>query len=1402
MYKRGCMIFIYCSLVSVLFGRSVQSFENRTDRVSEPVISAKALCASLHCGRGQECLHRKFWCTNPPCPSMFYCSSTRREAQKGPTSCESVRCSTGYICLVKARKCYWDQRCRVQIARCVSKLEYEEDPASCVDIRCPAGRQCILKESPCAQPPCKLVRNCEQKKDVQMWHTRCRKLECPSEYECFVRRPPENCSSTETCAYTSDCMTANVHEFSPHQNCPGWVCPRHQTCVSTVPKSCDTKAGIDNCQAKRTCRGLFSANDATSSSSPNLISSTPATIAKAVSGPSNTTELPAPETTKATKRNRTRQYGARKGSPRNTWRDRALITTTINPFSSNNLNAVEKVRYNDSNSNYHRQSQRPLYPVNRLTSPADNPALASAWNQTDCRRNNSVQFETWKSRRAPIYQTPIYVRSIVSGNSPGGGKFFVREEPSGPSVTEWLDHLRLKTGVDAIDVWAKRAEENRGYKEFNEWLASVENALGPVQFETWFAEIQKLASEYLAFQRWLANQRRTSSGSGNKTNGGEAPGNPEPSTPQDENLGQKSKSEGPSEISGAANQTSLRSHEIPPTPGTEAEEGRIEDQRQITDPEKHFGNLNKSQRVPYPQLRPGSSVENSTEPDATTNALTIPTPEVTTLPQRGDEAKANDISQSGRRTDLRPNNRDTSDPAREKDETRPENESIDRTVQGEKPQRNFGFENPENGTLTGSGKNNSTRYRQKNVGTQTTGDESTDSSVEQRKNIPKEKSPNADTPDKRDKNVLKESVAPHRHDSGTDVEKKVPLNRNATTESIPGDAEHETRPDSVKVNDGDEFSSIQTTFAPGNFASPFGALFEKNGDSVAKRPSEPSTERSPTRQKDRGGPGKDSESPSQQPNHKTSKASDPNGPETRDKEYDGTKGKENPTKTYNLFVPASEDEFRVTSPWDILGVLDPEKRTYYSLLGFSPERVDNRVQIIRYPFILSRPAVAGVFNASSRQDPQNFNARPDYGVRAPPNSESFSNPWKFNPSERWVPILPRQQPRPRELGPEVPDPGIVPPGGAANFKPPSDQRSRENAGESSGAAGAKDAPRIDGELPRVLFIDALLDNFQKQLETRDRKDKGAREYFVLQTRNGRDEPYFTPEGYPRYKFHPSILGAEYPTPIVIPLQNPYPNRIASRQPPSAEPHAFFNPSSINGAVFSAEFPRIPALEGDFGKSANDPSPRDYVDAYIDFFIEDALPRMIFDANLDDDDFRQDRAEPEGLGSPSALDSSAENEERIFGNLEERNLKSSANGKNSGSNSEGLKNVQSTTVARTGNSTIESAEAKEEEGNADCRGENAKGALTAMESEDEESSILMETYRPYAVDDELVEYYYADSDQRQEEEHVEEEPLKFRYSDNLSDRELNESIHESEYYNDRTYYEEVIPDTAADLFPQP
>lgn len=40
---------------------------------------------------------------------------------------------------------------------------------------------------------------------MQIWFGKCRTLGCQSEYECFLRRPENNCSNPP-CKHTPDCI--------------------------------------------------------------------------------------------------------------------------------------------------------------------------------------------------------------------------------------------------------------------------------------------------------------------------------------------------------------------------------------------------------------------------------------------------------------------------------------------------------------------------------------------------------------------------------------------------------------------------------------------------------------------------------------------------------------------------------------------------------------------------------------------------------------------------------------------------------------------------------------------------------------------------------------------------------------------------------------------------------------------------------------------------------------------------------------------------------------------------------------------------------------------------------------------------------------------------------------------
>ncbi|XP_011057335.1 PREDICTED: uncharacterized protein LOC105147780 [Acromyrmex echinatior] len=204
-------------------------------------------CAHLHCENGSHCVKRRFWCKDPPCPGMLYCSKSRRESLKGPPTCDTVRCNRGHMCIIKVRGCHWGGKCKQQVARCVLEKEYYEGAASCAGFECPSGKRCILREIFCVSPPCKLIKSCENEEDVQTWFDQCKSLNCASEYECFLRRPENNCRNP-SCTHTPDCVLTIEDELIS-KYCYGWICPRAQKCVVRIIDSCK---GF-NCTIERSC---------------------------------------------------------------------------------------------------------------------------------------------------------------------------------------------------------------------------------------------------------------------------------------------------------------------------------------------------------------------------------------------------------------------------------------------------------------------------------------------------------------------------------------------------------------------------------------------------------------------------------------------------------------------------------------------------------------------------------------------------------------------------------------------------------------------------------------------------------------------------------------------------------------------------------------------------------------------------------------------------------------------------------------------------------------------------------------------------------------------------------------------------------------------------------------------
>ncbi|CAD6202625.1 GSCOCG00009684001-RA-CDS, partial [Cotesia congregata] len=149
-------------------------------------------------------VNRKFSCETPPCPQMRYCAKNRKESLEGPTSCDNVKCSNGFVCTVRLRQCNWES-CREQVARCVTEMEFHDGPASCTGYKCPLGEDCILRESICREPPCKLFKACFNKREIKTWLEKCKSIGCLSPHECFLRKPEKLCGFSK-CTHSPDCL--------------------------------------------------------------------------------------------------------------------------------------------------------------------------------------------------------------------------------------------------------------------------------------------------------------------------------------------------------------------------------------------------------------------------------------------------------------------------------------------------------------------------------------------------------------------------------------------------------------------------------------------------------------------------------------------------------------------------------------------------------------------------------------------------------------------------------------------------------------------------------------------------------------------------------------------------------------------------------------------------------------------------------------------------------------------------------------------------------------------------------------------------------------------------------------------------------------------------------------------
>lgn len=73
-----------------------------------------------------------------------------------------------------------------------------------------------------------------------------------------------------------------------------------------------------------------------------------------------------------------------------------------------------------------------------------------------------------------VYRTPVYVRSNSIRNLTNEGFNRVceddeKERNDSSSINEWLDNLRLRTGVDAVNAWAKYIENDDNNEDGNNY---------------------------------------------------------------------------------------------------------------------------------------------------------------------------------------------------------------------------------------------------------------------------------------------------------------------------------------------------------------------------------------------------------------------------------------------------------------------------------------------------------------------------------------------------------------------------------------------------------------------------------------------------------------------------------------------------------------------------------------------------------------------------------------------------------------------------------------------------------------------------------------------------------------------------------------------------------------------
>ncbi|XP_039315652.1 uncharacterized protein LOC120360071 [Solenopsis invicta] len=106
--------------------------------------------------------------------------------------------------------------------------------------------------------------------DVQTSFDECKSLNCTSEYECFLRRPKDNCLDP-WCTHQPDCMLT-IEEELISKYCYGWICPPGQKCVVRILDSCK---GF-NCTIERSCRASSVSASAGRSTNDEVVELSPA----------------------------------------------------------------------------------------------------------------------------------------------------------------------------------------------------------------------------------------------------------------------------------------------------------------------------------------------------------------------------------------------------------------------------------------------------------------------------------------------------------------------------------------------------------------------------------------------------------------------------------------------------------------------------------------------------------------------------------------------------------------------------------------------------------------------------------------------------------------------------------------------------------------------------------------------------------------------------------------------------------------------------------------------------------------------------------------------------------------------------------------------------------------------